>query len=149
MPKQNPVVRIVVVWSAILAIVAGYAFAIRATDVDLTDIKDEQRRVQLFRIIRGLARPNIIEYEEATTFHIVEVATPCPDGGFEPAARDTSGPYIEMDPPCADADATVIVRGFNFDPGTDARIGPTRRSRRSESRPENGSEVGSSARRQN
>jgi phosphonate ABC transporter permease subunit PhnE len=120
--KQNPFVRILVIWGAILAIIAGYAFAVRATDVDLTEIKDEQRRVQLFRIIRGLARPDIIEYELETTYHTVEVATPCPADGFEPTPPDASGPYIEMIPACAEADAEVVVRGFNFDPGTDAPL---------------------------
>ncbi len=120
--KANPLIRIAIIWLSILGVVAVYAFAIRATDVDLSQIKDEQRQVQLIRIIRGLARPSIIEYEEETTFHTVEVATPCPVGGFVPAPAPTSGPYIEMIPTCAEPDATVTVRGFNFEPGTDAPL---------------------------
>jgi phosphonate ABC transporter permease subunit PhnE len=100
---------------ATIAIIVAYAFAFDRTDVDLEPIKDEQRRTQLIRIVRGLSRPDIIEFEETETFHVVEVRTPCELGGFEPAARDTSGPYIEMFPTCALPGSNVTVRGHGFE----------------------------------
>ena len=115
--KRNPIARILIIWLSIVAVIIGYAFATQATDVDLGEIKDEQRRVQLIRIIRGLARPDIIEFEEIPTFHEVPVATPCPAGGFEPPPPPTDAPYIRMVPPCAAPDTDVTVQGFNFDPG--------------------------------
>ena len=113
---RNPVVRFLTVVTAVSIIVFAYAFAFDRTDVDLEPIKDEQRKVSLVRIIRGLSRPDIIEFEEIETFHVVEVATPCRPGGFEPAARDTNGPYIEMFPTCALPGSDVTVRGHNFEP---------------------------------
>jgi phosphonate ABC transporter permease subunit PhnE len=115
--KRNPFTRLLVIWLSILAVIIGYAFATQATDVDLGEIKDEQRRVQLIRIVRGLARPNIIEFDEVATFHVVEVATPCPPGGFDPPEPPADEPYIRMVPPCAAPQSEVTVQGFNFNPG--------------------------------
>ncbi len=113
---QNSLVRLLAIASSVAIIVVAYAFAFDRTDVDLEPIKDEQRRVQLIRILRGLSRPDILDFEEIETFHVVEVLTPCPAGGFEPAARDNNGPYIEMFPDCALPGSEVTVRGHNFAP---------------------------------
>ncbi len=114
--------RPLVILLGIFAVLIVYAFAFEKTDVDLEEVEDETRRTQLTRIIRNLAQPNIIEFEEAETFVTVQVAVPCPEGGFTPAEPDTSGPYLVMDPPCADPESDVTVRGFNFPEGTRAPL---------------------------
>jgi len=106
----------------VFAILVVYAFAFDKTDVDLEEIESETRRTQLTRIIRGLARPNIIEFDETEAFITVDVAVPCPDGGFTPPAPDTSRPYLEMDPACAAPESEVTVRGYNFPEGTRAPL---------------------------
>jgi phosphonate ABC transporter permease subunit PhnE len=106
----------------IFAVLVVYAFAFEKTDVDLEEIESETRRTQLTRIIRGLARPNIIEFEEEDTFITVQVAVPCPQGGFEAPEPDTDGPYLEMIPACADPESSVVVRGHNFPEGTRAPL---------------------------
>ena len=113
---RNPFVRFLAIALSVSIIVVAYAFAFDRTDVNLEPIKDEQRKVSLVRIIRGLSRPDILDFEAIETFHVVEVLTPCQPGGFEPAARDTAGPYIEMFPTCALPGSDVTVRGHNFDP---------------------------------
>jgi phosphonate ABC transporter permease subunit PhnE len=119
LPKHSSkgLTRFFVVLFSIVAIVVTYAFAFQRTDVSLDEIKDEGRRASLVRIIRGIAHPNIIEYDETPTYHIVEFVTPCPSGGFEPTPVDTSGPYLEAVPSCADPGANVHVLGHNFPPG--------------------------------
>jgi len=90
--------------------------------LDLDKVEDPGRREQLSRIIRGLARPNIIEFDEEKIFHQVEIAVPCPPGGFEPAPADTSGPYITVEPSCAEPGDEVTVRGFGFQSGIRAPL---------------------------
>jgi phosphonate ABC transporter permease subunit PhnE len=113
---RSPFIRFITITLTVVIAIVAYAFAFDRTDVDLEPIKDEQRRTQLIRIIRGLSRPDLIEFDETETFHVVEVLTPCIAGGFEPEARDTSGPYIEMFPTCALPSSDVTVRGHNFEP---------------------------------
>ena len=72
--------------------------------------------------MRGLARPNIIEFDEEAIFHLVEIAVPCPAGGFEPAPADPSGPYLTVEPSCAGPGDEVTVTGFGFKPGTRAPL---------------------------
>jgi len=112
---RNPFVRFLTIALSVSIIIVAYAFAFDRTDVNLEEIKDEQRRESLVRILRGLSRPDILDFEDIETFHVVEVLTPCQPGGFEPAARDTNGPYIEMFPDCALPGSEVTVRGHNFE----------------------------------
>ena len=52
----------VIILGLTLAFVA-YAFSVQATDVDLSQIKDETRREQLFRILRALAHPDLVQFD--------------------------------------------------------------------------------------
>ncbi|HLE39218.1 MAG TPA: ABC transporter permease subunit [Acidimicrobiia bacterium] len=123
-PKHhmNPFVRFLTITLTIITAVVVYAFAFERTDIDLKPVKDEQRRTQLIRIVRGLARPDLIAHNEVVTFHLVDVMTPCPPGGFTPTPPDTTGPYLEMFPSCALPGSEVTVRGFNFDPGEEGPL---------------------------
>jgi phosphonate ABC transporter permease subunit PhnE len=114
----NPIVRFAVVLLTIGVIVIVYAFAFEKTDVDLEEVKSPERRESLIRIVRGLTRPDIIEFPEVAIFHETGIMVPCPAGGFTPAPPDTSGPYITVEPACADPGDEVTVRGFGFAPGT-------------------------------
>jgi phosphonate ABC transporter permease subunit PhnE len=116
--RGRPLTRALLVLTGIFAVLVVYSFAFEKTDVDLEEVKDPNRREQLVRIIRGLAQPDLIEFEEEKAFYPVEIATPCPADGFEPPAPDPSGPYLVVDPACADPESEVTVRGFNFEPGT-------------------------------
>ena len=121
-PRARPFVRFLTIALTVITAVVIYAFAFDRTDVDLAEVKDPGRRTQLIRIMRGLARPDLITHEEVVTFSIVDLMTPCPPGGFTPTPPDTSGPYIEMFPACALPGSEVTVRGFNFAPGDEGPL---------------------------
>ncbi len=114
----HPLVRTLTVFILIVLVVVVYAFAFEKTDVDLEEVKSPQRRESLVRILRGLARPDLISFPEEQVFHETEIMVPCPPGGFTPAEPDTSGPYITVDPACADPGGQVTVSGFGFAAGT-------------------------------
>jgi phosphonate ABC transporter permease subunit PhnE len=114
----HPLVRVLTVVFIIVVVVVVYAFAFEKTDVDLEEVKSPERRESLIRILRGLARPDLIEFPEQQAFHETEVMVPCPAGGFTPAEPDTSGAYITVEPACADPGGEVTVRGFGFTAGT-------------------------------
>ena len=96
-----------------------YAYGFQVTQVDLAETKSEHRREQLFRILRALARPNIIEYEKEEFVVRVPVMIPCPEDGFTPEPiADTTQPYMVVTPSCTDPRTRVHVQGFNFEPLT-------------------------------
>jgi phosphonate ABC transporter permease subunit PhnE len=95
-----------------------YAFAFSITDVNFETTRSERRLAQLTRILRALAHPDIIEYEQQEVDIEVPLYLPCPEGGAPEFEVDTSGPYIIVDPPCAGPKELITIKGFNFTPET-------------------------------
>lgn len=98
---------------AIFATVTVFAFAVEKTDVDLGEIQSESRRTQLFRIIRGLARPDLITYDQEDTVIRTAMLVPCnPAGPDIPEAQ--SGPMLVIIPPCATPGDEITIEGRGF-----------------------------------
>jgi phosphonate ABC transporter permease subunit PhnE len=113
-PKKRRWPRFVAIVVAIGIAFVVYAYAFDKTDVDLDEIQSETRQTQLVRILRALARPELLTYERVDTNLDAQVMMPCPPGGFTPEAPDTSGPYIVTDPTCVEPGAAVQVSGSNL-----------------------------------
>ncbi len=96
-----------------------YAFSVQATDVDLSQIKDETRREQLFRILRALAHPDLVQFDIEEITVTVDLYVPC--SGVIPEA-DLTEPYIIVSPSCGNPGDLVTIEGFGFQPATSAGI---------------------------
>ena len=120
--KKRGLARFFFMLLSIVAILVTYAFAFQRTDVSLDEIKDPGRRASLVRIVRGLARPNLIEYDETPTYYLLDYMTPCPQGGFKPPPPDTSVPYLEAVPTCASPGTDVRIQGHNFPSGANGPL---------------------------
>ncbi len=117
-------------WKSIqlgLAILAGlfiYAYGFQITKVDLEDLRSERRQESLVRVMRALAKPDILAYDQKEEVINTPVYVTCPAAGapvFEEPAK--SGPYVVVTPTCANPGEAVQVEGFNFAPNT---TGPVR-----------------------
>ena len=110
-----------------LAILAGliiYAYGFQITKVDLEDLRSERRQESLVRVMRALAKPDILAYDQEEEVINSPVHVTCPASGapvFE--EPDKTGPYLVVTPTCANPGETVKVEGFNFAPNT---TGPLR-----------------------
>lgn len=117
--KKSSIRRSVGIGLGILFAFFVYAYGFQVTKVNLAETKSEHRQQQLFRILRALARPNIIEYEKEVFEVRVPIMIPCPADGFEPEPiEDTTQPYMVVTPPCSDPRTNIHVEGFNFEPVT-------------------------------
>jgi hypothetical protein len=116
--KERSLLRTLGIIVAIMVIIVVYAFAFSVTDVNFETTRSEERLTQLTRIIRALAHPDIIEYEQEEVEVEVPFYMPCPEGGEPQIEVDKSGPYLEVTPPCANPKDLVTVKGFNFMPET-------------------------------
>jgi phosphonate ABC transporter permease subunit PhnE len=103
---------------AILAVLIVYAYGFEITDIDLQELRSEQRQNSLVRVTRALAQPDIVEFEQEEQRAIAPVFVTCPDDGTLPELPqpDTTGPYITITPSCAEPRESVTVEGFNFTP---------------------------------
>ena len=100
-----------------------YAYGFQVTQVDLAELGSETRRESLTRILRALARPDFIEYDQEEFVVETPIFVPCPPGGA-PAAEtgDGSSPYMVVEPTCAAPKAEIVVEGFNFAPNTEGPL---------------------------
>ena len=116
--RQNPVVRWLIIVSAIIVVVVVYAFGFSVTDVNFETTRDEVRLTQLTRILRALAHPDIIEFEQIEQDVNLPFHLPCPPGSAPPISVDTRGAYIVVTPACGGPKDPVTIDGFNFTPNT-------------------------------
>ena len=116
MIKKRPFLRSILIFVGIILVILIYAFAFTVTDVDFETTRSEERLTQLTRIIRALAHPDIIEYDQEEVDIDVPYYLPCPAGGAPEVEVDQSGPYLVVDPPCAGPKDLVTISGYNFTP---------------------------------
>lgn len=109
----------------IIAIII-YAYGFQVTEVNFEEIHSERRQQSLTRVLRALARPDIFRYDQVETIVSASILVPCPAGGpgaVNAAEPDTSGPYLVIDPPCAEPRGEVTIQGFNFEPESTGPLG--------------------------
>lgn len=122
-PKESKLKRRRSLW-ILIGILSGfviYAYAFETTDVNLDKIKDETRQVQLVRVLRALARPDLLDYETVDTNVDLGYMIPCPAEGFSPAPIE-GDTVLSVDPTCADPRAEVTVDGSGFLANEDVQI---------------------------
>ncbi len=118
MKKERSLLRATLIGLGIIVAVVVYAFAFSVTDVNFETTRSEERLTQLTRILRALAHPDVIEYDQEEVDVEVPFYLPCPEVGEPQIEVDTSGPYIVADPPCAGPKEIIKVNGYNFTPNT-------------------------------
>jgi phosphonate ABC transporter permease subunit PhnE len=107
----------------VLLVLIIFAYGFEITDIDLEQLRSEQRQTSLQRVVRALAQPDIFEYEQEEQQAVTPVFVTCPtDGVPELPAPDTSGPYLTVTPTCAEPDETVTIEGFNFFPNAQGPV---------------------------
>ncbi len=122
MNKKPSFKRSLVIGFTVVIAILVLAYGFQVTQVNFEETRSETRLTQLSRIIRALAHPDILEYEVEEVFVETPVYLPCPD--VEPILPDTnrSGPYIILEPYCADAGEPIVVSGSNFLPSSKGPI---------------------------
>lgn len=114
--------RRLLIWVGVLVALVIYAYGFEVTQVDLEELGSQTRQESLARIMRALARPDFIEYDQEEFIVETPVYIPCPDGGVPESSAPADGPYMTMSPPCADPETEVNIEGFNFAPNTEGPL---------------------------
>lgn len=97
---------------SIVAAVVVYALAFDYTEVDLAKTSSETRQQSLTRILRALARPELVTYDQDRVITSVDVAVPC--GAPTP---NTSNGGISVSPACVSPGEKFTIVGEGFDAG--------------------------------
>ena len=109
----------------ILIVLVIYAYGFEVTKISLDELSSERRQQSFVRVLRALASPHIIEYEQEQVETSIPYYIPCPPGG--PEAVDipepqAGEPYLVVNPPCAEPRAVVQVQGYNFPPNSSGPV---------------------------
>jgi phosphonate ABC transporter permease subunit PhnE len=103
----------------IVAAVVIYGLAVERTGVSLDEITSESRQTQLVRIIRALARPELVTYDFENANTDVEFFIPCQESGDD---RPTTTEGVTVTPGCGEPGDIVTVQGNRFEPFAEGRI---------------------------
>ena len=100
-------------------VIVVFAYGVKVTDVDFETTRSEDRLTQLRRVIRALAKPDIIEYEIDETLIEIPFYLPCPDGQvIEAPEQDTSQTHLIASKYCGSPKDIILIEGYNFTPGS-------------------------------
>lgn len=112
--RRRGIRRAVLTALFVVVAVVTYAYGFEVTDVSLEEINSETRQEQLIRVIRDLARPDLLTFERVDTNTDATFFMPCPANGFTPEAADPNSRHLTIEPACAEPGATISVIGRNF-----------------------------------
>ncbi len=107
---------------AILVAFVIYAFAFAKTDVSLEEIQSETRQEQLFRILRALARPDLVTYDKTDLVVTADVFVPCNGAEPAPVTPAETGATIAVTPTCAETGDLFTVNGSGYEPGAKVSV---------------------------
>jgi phosphonate ABC transporter permease subunit PhnE len=120
--KSKSALRSVGLGLAILLALVTYAYGFKVTKVNLEETKSERRQTQLIRILRALAKPDIVEFDKEQVKIEIPFYVPCPEGGFEPEVVDKTLAHFEPEAYCADPGTKMKFQGTNFEPNVKGPI---------------------------
>lgn len=118
MKKYPQLVKSLSLGLGILLALFIYAYGFKVTKVNLEETRSERRQTQLIRILRALAKPDLVTYEQKEFTVDLQYMIPCPPEGYSSPSADKSLPYIEITPPCGNPGQEVTIKGYNFQPNS-------------------------------
>jgi phosphonate ABC transporter permease subunit PhnE len=107
---------------AVIVTIVVYAYGFQVTKVNFKETRSENRLNRLAYILRELAHPDIIEYEQDELNLEVPFYLPCPETEIQLPEPDKNEPYITTNVACGSSKEPVIIEGYNLDPNAEGPI---------------------------
>lgn len=122
-PSTRSALRTLLTVLAVAIGIVVYAYGWNTTEISLEEVEDKTRQASVSRAMRELLSPDIFTRNREDREYNASFAIGCPDGELPDGRVDVSDDaYIIFDPPCADPDDLITVRGVNFPEGAIARL---------------------------
>jgi phosphonate ABC transporter permease subunit PhnE len=106
----------------IIVLVIIYAYGFQVTQVNLQEAQAPARQTQLVRIIRGLAQPDLLFFDQDTQTASTQMLVPCGTTAFQPPAPPEGGPSVRLDKTCGALGDTIHAEGSGFRPNTEGAL---------------------------
>jgi phosphonate ABC transporter permease subunit PhnE len=99
-----------------------YAYGFQVTKVSLEETRSERRQTQLVRIIRLLARPNLIAFPQEEVTITAPIYMPCPSFPVPDREVDNRRPHVLVTPNCVESGGRIRVEGSNLEANAGANV---------------------------
>lgn len=99
-----------------------YAYGFQVTQVSFKEISSQRRQESLTRVLRALARPDLIEYKQEETIIKTSIYVPCPESEIPSIEIDKSKPYLVLTPACSEPRKQIQIEGYNFTPKSEGSL---------------------------
>ena len=107
----------------VLLVVVVFAYGVQVTNVNFETTRSEIRLTQLTRVLRALARPDLIEYDQVKTNYGIPFYLPCPEDQEiiipEPNLEEA---YLIASTYCGSAGDIIHIEGYNLPPNSKGPI---------------------------
>ena len=124
MKTTKSIGRSILLGLAVLAALVIYAYGFQVTKVSLNEIQSPRRQESLTRVLRALARPDILAYKQDEVTIQTTILVPCPTGAAPsptPVQDAAAGPSLVV-PSCAEPRSQMQIEGFNFPPDSEGPL---------------------------
>ncbi len=123
MKTKKPLLKSIGVGLAVALGIIIFAYAFQVTDVNFETTRSEVRLTQLTRVLRALAKPDLVKRETTEIDIKTPFYLPCPASGeMESGVTEGNDPYMVPSVPCADPKEMITLEGFNFPANTTGPI---------------------------
>lgn len=99
-----------------------YAYGFQVTQVSFKEISSERRQESLTRVLRALAKPQLVEFQQEETIIKAPIYVPCPEDGSALPEVDKSHAYLVLTPACANPRTEIQIEGYNFTPNSEGSL---------------------------
>jgi phosphonate ABC transporter permease subunit PhnE len=99
-----------------------YAYGFQVTQVSFKEISSPRRQESLTRVLRALAKPDLVEYQRKETIIEAPVYVPCPANESLLSEPDKTQPYLVLTPACASPRTEIQIEGFKFTPDSEGPL---------------------------
>ncbi len=123
MKNKKSILKSLSIGLATIVTIIIFAYAFQVTNVNFETTRSTVRVTQLTRVLRALAKPDIITYDKTELNIEAPFYLPCPEGVLiEKPVIDQREPYISTNVLCASPKEMVTVEGFNLPPESSGPI---------------------------
>lgn len=119
--SQKSILRPFLTAAIIAVAIVVYAYGFQVTQVNLEETAKPQRQLQLVRIIRALAQPDLLTYQQEVTKAQAPVLIPCP-ATLPTAPAAGNGPSLTLSKPCANGGEQITIVGSGFPANADVAV---------------------------
>jgi phosphonate ABC transporter permease subunit PhnE len=119
---RQRLVRSLLLGAGVLLALGIYAYGFQVTKVSLEETRSERRQTQLVRIIRRLARPNIIAFPQEEVTITAPIYMPCPSLPVPDREVNNRRPHVLVTPSCVESGGRIRVEGFNLEANAGAAV---------------------------